>query len=371
MAPSDRRHPAGDADRDRTPAASIALPPLQSLPTRAVLPSGVESGGYGPQLTALVGRLCSTYHLSHQKIQRLLDEAFGVPISIGGISCIRRRLNVFLEQPVDEARLWLQAQPILQADETSYRVGNADGNNPEDRGGWLWVVGNQWARVFDLRLSRSSAVAQRLIGEAYSGILNCDRYGAYNFLSLLQRQFCWAHLRRDLIAMAERRGVSHEIGQELLSLQEELFSLWHAWQDGRISRLALEAAATGIRQAFGAKLEWAVDLGDSRSETTPLARTLGTCRALLKNFKALWTFLAHPDVEPTNNASERALRSAVIGRKLSLGVQSEWGGQLVARLLSVPTSLKQQGRAAMDFLMELMVAHREGRPLPSLIPLTG
>jgi transposase len=78
-----------------------------------------------------------------------------------------------------------------------------------------------------------------------------------------------------------------------------------------------------------------------------------------------------PDVEPTNNASERALRSAVIARKLSLGVQSEWGGQLVARLLSVTTSLEQQGRAAMDFLIELMVAHREGRPLPSLIPLTG
>ena len=347
------------------------LCPHCNAATRAVLPAGVETGGYGPRLTALVGRLCSTYHLSHQKIQRLLDEAFGVQISTGGISCIRRRLNDFLEYPVGEALLWLQAQPILQADETSYRVGNADGNNPEDRGGWLWVVGNQWVRVFDLRLSRSSAVAQQLIGEAYSGILNCDRYGAYNFLSLLQRQFCWAHLRRDLIAMAERSGVSREIGQELLALQEDLFSLWHAWQDGSISRLALEVAATGIRQAFGAKLEWAVDLGVRPSETTPLARTLGTCRALLKNFTALWTFLAHPDVEPTNNASERALRSAVIARKLSLGVQSEWGGQLVARLLSVTTSLEQQGRAAMDFLMELMVAHREGRPLPSLIPLTG
>ena len=58
----------------------------------------------------------------------------------------------------------------------------------------------------------------------------------------------------------------------------------------------------------------------------------------------------------------------MIGRKLSLGVQSEWGGQLVARLLTVTTSLEQQGRDAMAFLMELINARRENRPLPSLIP---
>lgn len=105
--------------------------------TRAVLPSVVESGGYGPRLSALVGTLGSTYHLSHQKIQSLLDAAFGARINTGGISCIRRRLNKFLEQPVSEAHR-LQGQPLLQAVdevlreavETSYRVGNADVNNP-------------------------------------------------------------------------------------------------------------------------------------------------------------------------------------------------------------------------------------------------
>lgn len=233
------------------------------------------------------------------------------------------------------------------------------------------MLGNQWVRVFDLRLSRSGATAQQLIGANFRGILNCDRYGAYNFLSLEQRQFCWAHIVRDLVAMAERSGVSSAIGQELLSLQNQLFSNWHAWLDGQINRVELETTATNIRQAFQTKLEWAVDLGGSPGETTPLARTLGRCRALLKNLEALWTFLAHPDVELTNNASERAIRPAVIGRKLSLGVQSEWGSQLVARLLSVTTSLEQQEPDAMAFLMELMVAHREGGVLPSLIPEAG
>ena len=343
---------------------------------RAVLPPDVESSGYGPRLTALVGTLGSTYHLTHRKIKRLLDEAFGVRISTGGISCIRRRLNEWLSEPVivgeafsaGVAHLWLQQQSVLQADETSYRVGNADGNNPDGRSGWLWVLRNASMTVFDLQLSRSGAVAQQLIGGDYSGILICDRYGAYNFLPLEQRQFCWAHIRRDLIAMAERSGASAVIGQELLTLQRQLFARWHEWLDRQISRAELEDVTTEIRQAFGAKLEGAIDLGGSPGETTPLARTLGTCRALLKSAAALWTFLCHPDLEPTNNASERALRPAVIGRKLSLGVQSEWGGQLVARLLTVTTSLEQQGRDAMAFLMELINARRENRPLPSLIP---
>lgn len=199
----------------------------------------------------------------------------------------------------------------------------------------------------------------------------CDRYGAYNSLPLEQRQFCWAHIRRDLITMAERSGVSAEIGQALLSLQRQLFTHWHEWLDQQISRAQLEAITTPIRQAFGAKLEWAIELGSNPGETTPLARTADTCRSLRRTMEALWTFLIHPDLEPTNNASEQALRSAVIARKMTFGVQSEWGGQLVARLLTVTTSLEQQGRDALAFLMELFDANRENRPLPSLIPQTG
>ena len=63
----------------------------------------------------------------------------------------------------------------------------------------------------------------------------------------------------------------------------------------------------------------------------------GMARNLLKAWPALWTFARHPGVEPTNNHAERALRSAVIYRKLSLGSQSAAGEQRVARLLSART----------------------------------
>jgi hypothetical protein len=69
-----------------------------------------------------------------------------------------------------------------------------------------------------------------------------------------------------------------------------------------------------------------------------------TCRQNLAVAQALWTFLAVPGVEPTNNAAERALRQTVIYRKLSYGVQSQSSGHCLTRLLTVTNSLKQQGR---------------------------
>jgi transposase len=81
-----------------------------------------------------------------------------------------------------------------------------------------------------------------------------------------------------------------------------------------------------------------------------------------------WTFVSTVGVEPTNNAAERALRPAVIWRKTSFGAQSKSGSQFVARLLTVTTSLKAQGRNILDFLTHACLAARTGNEPPSLLP---
>ena len=75
-----------------------------------------------------------------------------------------------------------------------------------------------------------------LLGSAFEGIVVSDRFSAYNHLPVEQRQLCWAHLIRDLSAIAERQGVSGETGRELLVLQQQLFVQWHQWKDGTVSR---------------------------------------------------------------------------------------------------------------------------------------
>ena len=78
-------------------------------------------------------------------------------------------------------------------------------------------------RFFEVVLSRSQATAKVLVRESFPGIVTSDRYSAYCWIEVSQWQVCWAHLKRDLTAMAERSGVSREIGEALLRRQRRLF----------------------------------------------------------------------------------------------------------------------------------------------------
>jgi hypothetical protein len=81
----------------------------------------------------------------------------------------------------------------------------------------------------------------------------------------------------------------------------------------------------------------------------------------------LWTFLEHP-VEPTNNASERALRHAVIWRKLSFGAQSQGGSRFVETMLTVIETCRQQSRDVFAYITDVVQAHFAYQPTPSLLP---
>lgn len=342
--------------------------PCCSTSTCAPLPADVELSRYGPRLSALVGLLGAAFPLSIGKIQTLLHHVLGVDVARSSIVAILQKLSASLEQPNAEAQRAAQQQPVAYVDETGAPTGNADGQNPRGRRGWLWVSATPVATIFMHCLSRSATAAQELLGHSFAGTVVSDRYSAYNYLPLEQRQICWAHLIRDITAIAERSGVSGEIGAELLSLQQQLFEAWHRWKDGSIEWRQLQQACWPIRLAFEQILERVVALGCQKGEKTPWARTVRTCRQLQKQSQAFWTFLEQQGIEPTNNTAERALRHAVIQRKVSHGVQSRQGGICRARLLTVTTTLRQHGRDIWDFLEQTWIAHHRGGVMPSLLP---
>jgi transposase len=94
--------------------------------------------------------------------------------------------------------------------------------------------------------------------------------------------------------------------------------------------------------------------------------TRGLARNMLKAWPALWTFADHRAIEPTNNHAERALRSAVIYRKLSLGTQSDGGERRIERLLSAHTTCRRQRRSLHAYLIDAIGAHARGDPAPLL-----
>jgi hypothetical protein len=362
----------------------IELPPIEPLvieyrlhqlscgacghQTRASLPSGVSPFGYGKRLSAIVALLSGPYRQSYRQVCALMDELFGVALSRGAVGRLRDEMSAALESPVAAAKTYVQTQPVLHSDETSFPQGNRDGSNPNRTRGWMWVLVTPLVSFFEVVLSRSQQTAKDLIGESYSGIVTSDRYSAYGWIALEQWQVCWAHLKRDLTAMAERIGASHEIGIALLRRQHRLFRWWHRVRDGTLSREQFIAQVTQLRKGFQATLAEAAALPIEANEKSPLAKTVRTCRRLLKVESALWTFVATVGVEPTNNAAERVLRPAVIWRKTSFGAQSKGGSQFVARMLTVTTSLKAQGRNVLEFLTQVCFAARTGEEPPSLLP---
>jgi hypothetical protein len=88
---------------------------------------------------------------------------------------------------------------------------------------------------------------------------------------------------------------------------------------------------------------------------------------LLALWPALWTFVTVDDVEPTNNAAERALRPAVLWRKSCFGAQSAAGNRFVERILTVAETCRQQKRHLHTVLTEAVTAYWAGHPAPSLL----
>ena len=342
--------------------------PCCSTSTCATLPADVDASHYGPRLSALVGLLGSVFPLSFSKTQSLLVQLLGIEMSRGAIARVRQRLSAALVQPMAQALEIARLQPVAYVDETGAPTGNADGNNPTGKRGWQWVMVTGVVTVFLQGLSRSAAAALELLGHGFGGIVVSDRFSAYNHLPTQQRQLCWAHLIRDLRAIAERPGASADFGSALLVLQQELFEHWHRYKERTIDWPGLQDSSRLIRQDFEATLQRVVELGCERSERTPWARTVRTCRQILQVADGLWTFLETQGIEPTNNAAERALRQSVIQRRISHGVQSRQGAICRSRLLTVTTSLRQQGRYVWAFLEQAWIAHHRGGLMPSLLP---
>ena len=199
-----------------------------------------------------------------------------------------------------------------------------------------------------------------MIDPQAGGVITTDRYGAYNWLTARRRQICWAHLARDFQALVERGGESQEIGEALLRQVEKFFHLWHKAREVAIAREWLTALMKSVRRKAKRLLQAGAQCGHKK--------TRRTCANVLKVEPSLWTFLRVEDVEPTNKAAERALRRAVLWRRKSFGTQSAHGSRFVGRVLTVVTTLSQQGRDVLEYLTQVCRGALAGEVLAGLTP---
>lgn len=318
------------------------------------LPAGVQTGRFDPTLTAFLVLLTGAYRLSKGKAAALFKDLTGMSICKASVVACEQTVSEAVAAPVAEAHAFAQQQPAGSVDETPWKQGKSKS--------WLWVLVTPLVTVFRIDLHRTTEAAKALLG-AFGGILSSDRYRAYVFWPMFKRQFCWAHLKRDFTAIAERLGNSRRIGVALLKEQQRLFRWWRKLKEGKISRSTFQHYVAPLKERVRCLL---VQGAASRNQ-----KTAGMCRELLDHLPSLWTFVYVEGIEPTNNAAERALRHAVLWRRCSFGTQSEKGSRFVERILTVEATLRQQGRDVLDYLTRACEAAIHGTSAPSLLPQQG
>jgi transposase len=303
--------------------------------TKAQVPEAAAAG-YGPRLTALIGELSGPQRDSRSTVQEFCASVLGVPISRGAIQRAVDRVSDAITPHYEAIAEKAREAHVNCIDETAwYQHGVL---------AWLWVMVNTTVALFKVQAGRSKAAFDALV-EHWAGIMVSDGYGVYQHW-VHGRQTCLAHLIRRARGLAERKEPELAwFGRRVLA---ELQRLVH-W--------AQAPPTSGEVQTWYARMIHLIDQYHRRQdEAGTFARTLE------REMGALWTFVVEAGVEPTNNRAERALRFAVLWRKISQGSYNAKGDRWVERLLSLRETCRLRGIPTFPVLVEAVTCSFNGQP---------
>ncbi len=310
--------------------------------SRGELPAAVAASSVGSRLQAAIVTLSVRNRVSRRDVVELCQQLFQARVSVGTVDRILARVADALIEPCEDLFDRVRCAGAVNMDETGWRL----------RGGQraMWGMFTDRLAILQITASRHDDHAKTLLGNSQA-IVTSDRWWAYNHLPVRRRQVCWSHLQRDFAFHAEGRGSDKDIGEAGLKVCDELFAAWTQFQQTG-DRSELKRHVRRLQRQLKAVLH------EHAAKHARYRQSRRFARALLKLWPALWAFASKPGVTPTNNRAERGLRSAVIYRKLSFGSQSETGEARIARLLSVHTTCRMQGRSLHEYLIRRSAVRR-------------
>jgi transposase len=302
-------------------------------------------------LTATLSYFTGCQGISKRGVEEIAQTVFGAPIALGTVANLEQEVSDALAPAHQEALAAARRADVKFADETSWKLWG--------KLCWLWAAATKQVAVFVIHAHRSARGLAALLGEEIHGILHSDRWHVYRQVPDERRQLCWAHLKRDFQKIVDCGGPSAFVGRRGLRIVKELFAAWHAFEQGKVTRRQLQALVEPLQRRLGKTLVEG-GLGED-------ARVAKFCENLLTLACALWTFVTHEGVEPTNNYIERLLRRAVLWRRRSFGCNSQAGCRFVERILTVVQTCRLHGKNTLEYLYNAVHRHRVGLSCPGLL----
>ncbi len=232
----------------------------------------------------------------------------------------------------------LRACENTHADETYWRIGGESG--------YGWFHGNEHLAHFRIVPTRSGKVSRAILGEDYQGNLTTDCYAGYDAHKTKSKQKCLAHVKRTAEQWYGRVPEEARASRIFFKSVERWAKSGCRWHRKWKTRSGPEKdkQASWLRKELDRLEQMPVD--SQRAERL---------QKRLRRYHNEWlTFLTDPNVSPTNNLAEQALRSLVILRKVSFGSRTRAGAKRMGTLMTVIETAKRQGKSVLKFLGALL-----------------
>jgi transposase len=303
-------------------------------PPAANLPHGQL--GINALATAAILRV--RHRLPFRQITQLLLDLPGLSVSAAGLVKQIKRLSRWLDGKYQDLLRRMRASGQVHVDETGWRI---DGRNF-----WLWAFTDPTFTVYHIDASRGGKVPRKLLGEAFDGTVIADFYSAYDQLNG-NKQRCLTHLMREVKDLSEtdQRFADCPLSRRLLRWCKD--ALGHKKRWDQLPDQTYEMQASRLEDRLD-------DLMRRRWEHADADRL---CKRLERYRSELTRFLWEQKLEGTNNAAERALRPAVVLRKITGGNRSEQGAAAWAKLASLIRTADQKQLGVYEAMKKLVLEH--------------
>jgi transposase len=307
--------------------------------------TGAAKVQLGPRARALGISLHHQYGLPMRRACRVLRNVLGLSLSPGGLAQVIGRTAARVRPSLDRLIQDLRASAAVFADETSWYVGA-----PQH---WLWVFTTPETTVYHVDTSRGRDVVLDMLGPSFEGILVSDCLASYEGLPYRTHK-CIAHHQK---AISEARARTDTPDPSHLAEWKLFFIMVSSiWQHRQVMG---EEEFTRRRMHLGNWLDRLLATPRTQPGDLAIQRRIG------KRRDVVLSCLDDPAAEPTNNRAERALRPAVIARKLSCGNRTWHGKEAWETLTSLAATCEQRFHDFVTWLSSCLPLSASVVPIPN------
>jgi len=312
-------------------------------------PDQIPNRMIGSRALLLAAEMKHGLGVPYRKIATSLKRLCGLSITAGALAQEMSALAKWLKPEYESIQSALRQSPSVHIDETGWRL---DGKSC-----WLWAFTNDSFTIYEVNSSRGHQVVLEQLGEEYSGTIISDFYTAYNPLPYKQQK-CLVHLFREL---SECKSDT----DEFIAFRKKLTRLLR--DSLRLKQRMTEAAdiPKGTYDRLLGYIHQRLSELYNASYETPDCQRLA--KRLRKHSNQLFVFLECMDVESNNNRAERAIRPAVVTRKISGGNRTPSGTEALSIITSIIQTCKQQGKDFVEVGMEIIRRYHANLPTGVLL----